>query len=46
MQEDALADRETPVLKHRLIASLGFLIVLMYCLDGAHDVGLAAAALP
>ena len=29
-QEDALADHETPVLKHRLIASLGFLIVLMY----------------
>ena len=28
--EDALADRETPVLKRRLIASLGFLIVLMY----------------
>ena len=29
-QEDALADRETPALKHRLIASLGFLIALMY----------------
>ena len=29
-QEDALADHETPVLKRRLIASLGFLIVLMY----------------
>ena len=28
--EDALRDRETPVLKKRLIASLGFLIVLMY----------------
>ena len=28
--EDALADRETPVLKKRLIASLGFLLVLMY----------------
>ena len=28
--EDALKDRETPVLKKRLIASLGFLIVLMY----------------
>ena len=27
---DALKDRETPVLKKRLIASLGFLIVLMY----------------
>ena len=30
LDEDALADRETPVLKRRLIASLGFLIVLMY----------------
>ena len=29
-QEDALADHEAPVLKRRLIASLGFLIVLMY----------------
>ncbi len=29
-QEDALADHETPALKRRLIASLGFLIVLMY----------------
>ena len=29
-QEDALADRETPALKHRLIASLGFLLALMY----------------
>lgn len=28
--EEALMDRETPVLKRRLIASLGFLIVLMY----------------
>ena len=28
--EDALKDRETPVLKHRLFTSLGFLIVLMY----------------
>ena len=28
--EEALADKETPVLKRRLIASLGFLIVLMY----------------
>lgn len=28
--EDALKDRETPALKRRLIASLGFLIVLMY----------------
>ena len=28
--EDALADRDTPVLKKRLFASLGFLAVLMY----------------
>ena len=28
--EDALADRETPVLKRRLYSSLGFLIILMY----------------
>ena len=29
-QEDLLADRETPKLKKRLIASLGFLAILMY----------------
>ena len=29
-EEDALKDRETPVLKKRLIVSLGFWIVLMY----------------
>ncbi len=29
-EEDALEDKATPVLKRRLIASLGFLIVLMY----------------
>jgi len=28
--EDALADRETPVLRRRLLASVGFLLVLMY----------------
>ena len=28
--EDALADHETPALKRRLIASVGFLVVLMY----------------
>ena len=28
--EDALADRETPVMKRRLVASLGFLAALMY----------------
>ena len=35
MDEDALADRETPVLKRRLIASLGFVFVLMYFSMGA-----------
>lgn len=29
-QEDALKDRETPVLRYRLILSVGFLLVLMY----------------
>ena len=29
-EEDTLKDKETPILKKRLIASLGFLIVLMY----------------
>ena len=29
-KDDALADRETPILKRRLLASLGFLIMLMY----------------
>ena len=29
-REDALADRETPVLKKRLAASVGFLLLLMY----------------
>ena len=29
-EEEALADRETPMLKRRLIASLGFLLALMY----------------
>ena len=28
--EDVLADKETPILKSRLIASLGFLVILMY----------------
>ncbi len=28
--EDALKDRDTPILKRRLIASVGFLLVLMY----------------
>jgi len=30
VQEEALEDHETPVLKRRLLASLGFLLVLMY----------------
>lgn len=29
-QEEALEDKETPILKKRLFASLGFLIILMY----------------
>ncbi|MBR1457365.1 MAG: heavy metal translocating P-type ATPase [Oscillospiraceae bacterium] len=29
-EEDALVDRETPVLKRRLISSIGFLLALMY----------------
>ena len=29
-EEDALADKQTPALRRRLIASLGFLVVLMY----------------
>ncbi len=29
-EDDSLADRETPVLKRRLFASIGFLLVLMY----------------
>lgn len=28
--EEALKDRDTPILKQRLIASVGFLVVLMY----------------
>ena len=43
--EDALKDQETPVLKHRLIASLGFLSSPYVFVDGTYDVGLAAAAL-
>ncbi|HIQ93345.1 MAG TPA: heavy metal translocating P-type ATPase [Candidatus Copromonas avistercoris] len=30
VEEEALADHETPVLKKRLLASLGFLMILMY----------------
>ena len=38
-QEDALADKETPVLRRRLIASLGFLAVLMYISMGGVMLG-------
>jgi len=38
-EEEALADHETPILKRRLISSLGFLLVLMYISMG-HMVGL------
>ncbi len=33
-QEEALKDHETPILRRRLIWSLGFLLVLMYCSMG------------
>ena len=33
-EEEALKDHETPVLRKRLITSLGFLAVLMYCSMG------------
>ena len=36
---DPLADRETPLLKHRLIASAGFLAVLMYITMGHNMLG-------
>ena len=42
--EDALADRETPVLKRRLLASLGFLTVLMYFSMGHTMLGLPIPA--
>jgi Cu2+-exporting ATPase len=35
-EEDALKDRTTPALKKRLIASVGFLLALMYFSMGAH----------
>ena len=38
-EEDALKDRETPVLKKRLFISLGFLIILMYFSMGVHMLG-------
>lgn len=42
-EEELLIDRETPVLKKRLFASLGFLLVLMYFSMGTHDVGMAGS---
>ena len=35
-EEEALKDRETPVLKRRLLWSLGFLLILMYFSMGHH----------
>ena len=43
-EEDALKDRETPVLKRRLFTSLGFLIVLMYFSMGHMMLGLPLPA--
>ena len=42
--DDELADRDTPVLKRRLIASLGFLILLMYISMGHAMLGLPLPA--
>ena len=39
-EDDSLADRETPVLKRRLFASIGFLLVLMYFSMGHMMLGL------
>ena len=41
---DALADRETPVLRRRLILSLLLLLPLMYCSMGHHMLGLPLPA--
>ncbi|MBR3334817.1 MAG: heavy metal translocating P-type ATPase [Clostridia bacterium] len=38
-EEDALKDRETPVLKRRLLLSVGFLLLLMYITMGHHMAG-------
>ena len=43
-EEDALKDRETPVLKRRLLTSLGFLLVLMYFSMGHMMLGLPLPA--
>ena len=42
--DDELADRDTPVLKRRLIASLGFLLILMYISMGHAMLGLPLPA--
>ena len=42
--EDALRDTETPRLRRRLFASLGFLLVLMYFSMGVHMAGFPAPA--
>ncbi len=43
-EEDALKDRDTPVLKRRLFASLGFLLLLMYLSMGHGMWGLPVPA--
>lgn len=43
-EEDALIDRETPILKRRLLFSVGFLLVLMYLTMGHHMLGLPIPA--
>ena len=45
-QEDALADRETPGAQAPPDRVAGLFACADVCLDGAHDVGLAAARLP
>lgn len=42
--EEALADHETPALKRRLLASIGFLAILMYVSMGHHMWGLPVPA--
>ena len=43
-EEDALTDRETPILKKRLISSLGFLLLLMYLSMGHSMAGFPVPA--
>lgn len=45
VEEDALKDRETPLLKKRLLWSLGFLLLLMYLSMGKSMLGLPAPAI-